>query len=131
MEGVYLIHFDEPYMHARHYLGYSTNLDARLEAHRLGQGARLLEVVSDAGIGYTVVRVWEGADRNFERRLKKQKNSPRLCPVCRNGGDYAYGSIRRPDYGPRVGDTATSETASSRLGTYWSVTPQQAASTQA
>jgi predicted GIY-YIG superfamily endonuclease len=86
---VYLIHFDRPLGNldnprgqARHYLGYTDDLDARLEAHRRGRGARLMEVVAEAGIGWRVARTWEG-DRELERKLKRRKNSPRLCPICR------------------------------------------------
>jgi hypothetical protein len=78
---VYLLHFDRPYKHARHYLGYTDDLDQRIEAHRNGNGARLVEVVMQAGIGFTVARTWDG-DRDLERRLKNQHNSPRLCPIC-------------------------------------------------
>ena len=82
MGTVYLLHFDRPYKHAKHYLGYTDNLEARLRQHRQGRGARLMQVIKEAGIGFTLVRVWEG-DRALEKRLKKQKNSPRLCPICR------------------------------------------------
>ena len=78
---VYLLHFDTPYKHARHYLGSTDNLDVRLKAHRNGTGARLVEVVVGAGITFTLARVWEG-DRILERRLKNQHNAPRLCPIC-------------------------------------------------
>jgi predicted GIY-YIG superfamily endonuclease len=78
---VYLIHFNTPYKHARHYLGYASNLDARLTAHINGNGARLMEVIADAGIHWQLVRTWDG-DRAAERKLKDQHNSPRLCPVC-------------------------------------------------
>jgi predicted GIY-YIG superfamily endonuclease len=47
---VYLLHFDRPYKRARHYLGWASDLDARLAQHTAGHGARLLEVVHDAGI---------------------------------------------------------------------------------
>jgi site-specific DNA-cytosine methylase len=30
---VYLLHFDRPYKHARHYLGWAESLDARLAVH--------------------------------------------------------------------------------------------------
>jgi predicted GIY-YIG superfamily endonuclease len=79
---IYLLHFDVPYKHARHYLGAADDLEARLERHRRGQGARLLEVVTAAGITFTVARTWRGG-RKLERRLKRLKNTPRLCPVCR------------------------------------------------
>jgi hypothetical protein len=45
---VYLIHFDEPYKHARHYVGSAVSLDARLEEHRRGSGSRLMAVIAAA-----------------------------------------------------------------------------------
>ena len=85
---VYLIHFDRPLGdldnprgQARHYLGYTSDLDARLEAHRSGNGARLMEVVTEVGIGWELVRTWPG-DRALERKLKDRHNSPQLCPIC-------------------------------------------------
>jgi predicted GIY-YIG superfamily endonuclease len=80
-ETVYLLHFDRPYAHARHYLGYAADLDARLAQHASGNGARLLQVVMEAGISWTLARTWPGG-REVEHRLKRQKNSPRLCPIC-------------------------------------------------
>jgi predicted GIY-YIG superfamily endonuclease len=78
---VYLIHFDEPYRHARHYTGWTRNLDARLEAHREGYGARLMEVIRDAGITWRLARTWPGT-RDRERAIKARHNAPRLCPQC-------------------------------------------------
>ena len=80
-ETVYLIHFNTPFKHARHYLGFSDDLNQRLTDHLCGKGSRLMEVVTDAGIEWTLARVWSG-DRKFERRLKNRKNSPALCPIC-------------------------------------------------
>lgn len=82
MGTIYLIHFESPYRHARHYLGYTDDLVARLDRHLAGNGGRLLQVVRAAGISYRVVRTWEG-ERNLERKLKRRKGSPRLCPICR------------------------------------------------
>ena len=80
---IYLIHFDRPYKHARHYIGWTKDLEARLAIHKAGDGARLLRAVNQADIGWRVVRTWEGT-RDDERRLHNQKNSPsRLCPVCK------------------------------------------------
>lgn len=78
---VYLIHFDTPYKYARHYLGSAQDLDARLAQHRAGTGARLMQVITQAGIGWRVARTWEGG-RGTEWALKRYKNSPRLCPIC-------------------------------------------------
>jgi hypothetical protein len=84
---VYLLHFCRKYHHAGHYIGFvedgEAKLKARLERHRCGDGARLLEVIVGAGIDFECVRTWEGADRHFERKLKKRKKAPQLCPVCR------------------------------------------------
>ena len=79
---VYLLHFGAPYQHAAHYLGWSACLRARLAHHRAGRGARLMAAVSAAGIDVTVARVWEGADRHFERTLHNRKQNRALCPIC-------------------------------------------------
>ncbi|MDQ6616059.1 MAG: endonuclease [Actinomycetota bacterium] len=78
---VYLLCFQDSYRHAHHYLGFTTDLDARLAAHAAGRGARLLEVITTAGIGFTLVRTWQGT-RSLERQLKNRHNSSRLCPIC-------------------------------------------------
>jgi predicted GIY-YIG superfamily endonuclease len=78
----YLLHFERPYGHARHYLGWTSDLDARLEAHTNGNGSRLMEVVTNAGIGYELARTWENVDRFHERRLKSGGHA-RRCPLCR------------------------------------------------
>lgn len=79
---VYLLHFDQPVSdRARHYLGWASDLAARLEAHREGRGARLMEVVKERGITWHVSRTWEGS-RDRERAIKDRAESPRLCPDC-------------------------------------------------
>jgi hypothetical protein len=61
----YLIHLetklgsDHPNGSAGHYLGTTVNLDQRLACHREGRGGR-----------------------DVERRLKAQRNAPRMCPRC-------------------------------------------------
>jgi predicted GIY-YIG superfamily endonuclease len=80
--AVYLIHFEERYRHAGHYLGYSSNLEERIRAHRAGRGARLMEVVNEAGIPWWVVRVWRHGGYDLEQALKRWHNAPKLCPVC-------------------------------------------------
>ena len=80
---VYLTHFLKPYKHAEHYLGFATNLEARLEHHRKDTGARLMQVIRDAGIGFVLVRTWENETRTKERRLKNGGGLNRVCPVCK------------------------------------------------
>jgi predicted GIY-YIG superfamily endonuclease len=79
---VYLLHFDQAVSdHARHYLGWASDLVVRLEAHREGRGARLMEVCKERGITWHVSRTWEGT-RDRERAIKDRAESPRLCPDC-------------------------------------------------
>jgi len=91
MSVVYLIHFDRPYKHARHYLGSAKDLDARVEHHRRGTGAHLLRVVNQAGIGWRVVRTWPGG-RELEHRFKGLVASL-LCPICNPDGWENRGNV--------------------------------------
>lgn len=79
---VYLLHFDRPYRHARHYTGWTENLPARLAEHHSGHGARLLAVIGQAGIGWSLARTWPEATRATERALKRQGGASRRCPAC-------------------------------------------------
>ena len=82
MTTIYLLHFEPPYRHARHYLGFTDNdVEQRLAEHRAGRGARLTQVAVDAGCQLLLVRTWEG-DRNTERRFKNHNHAPRFCPLC-------------------------------------------------
>jgi hypothetical protein len=79
---VYLLQITEPYRHAKHYMGWTENLSARLALHTEGRGARLVEVVIGHGIGFVLARTWTG-DRFLERKLKGRRMAPRYCPICR------------------------------------------------
>jgi predicted GIY-YIG superfamily endonuclease len=79
---IYLLHFSEPYKHARHYLGFSEDLTMRFDAHSKGQGARLMQVIIEAGLSFELARTWQGSHKD-ERRIKNRKEAPRLCPICR------------------------------------------------
>jgi hypothetical protein len=80
---VYLIHFNTPYQHAGHYIGWTTKdgLEDRLKEHESGRGARLLQVITAAGIGFMLARTWTG-DKKLERRLKDGWHGARVCPIC-------------------------------------------------
>ena len=81
---VYLLHLERPLSPdhtAQHYLGWTSDLAARAQAHRAGGGARFTEVAVEREISFCVVRAWYGG-RDFERRLKRRKEAPRLCPLC-------------------------------------------------
>jgi len=79
---VYLVHFTQPYRHARHNTGWTANLESRLAEHQARRGARLLQVVTQAGIEWTLARTWQGT-RERERQLKRQGGASRRCPICR------------------------------------------------
>jgi predicted GIY-YIG superfamily endonuclease len=78
---VYLLHFDRPYRHAAHYTGWTQRLPERLADHAAGRGARLLAVITAAGIGWQLARTWPGP-RSRERALKNQGGAARRCPLC-------------------------------------------------
>jgi len=78
---VYLLHFSQPYQHARHYTGWTEDLLDRLSTHASGQGARLMTVIYQAGIGFTLARTCEGT-RRTERAIKNQGGAVRYCPLC-------------------------------------------------
>jgi predicted GIY-YIG superfamily endonuclease len=82
---IYLIHFSEPLAHARHYIGFvdgdADQVQARLQEHRAGWGAKILAECNRRGIRYDVVATFPG-DRSQERRLKRHKKTVCYCPVC-------------------------------------------------
>jgi hypothetical protein len=79
---VYMLHFERSYWHARHYIGFTQNLEHRLEQRRARRGSPLVAAAIADGIDFQVAAIWEG-DRYDERRLHRQKNSrARLCPLC-------------------------------------------------
>ena len=80
--NVYLIHFEKNLEHARHYIGATDDVQARLERHKQGLGANILRVCNEHNIDYKVVRIWDSKPIGFERLLKNRKNAPSLCPVC-------------------------------------------------
>jgi len=79
---VYLLHFKQPFKHARHYLGYADNLQVRLALHANGHGARLTQVVKDSGGSWVLARIWTSGSRDLEHRLKRWHSGVKLCPIC-------------------------------------------------
>jgi hypothetical protein len=96
---VYLLHLDGPIAvyengsragqpHVtRHYIGWAGRggLRSRLEAHARGQGANMLRVAFERGVGWELVRTWVDGTRTLERYLKQLHAGPALCPVCNPG----------------------------------------------
>ena len=86
---VYVLHFDPPYKHASHYIGFTTSEDGRgrVFEHLRKQGSPLVKAALLAGSSITVAHVFQGdtADRNFERQLKNRKDVANWCPCCGRG----------------------------------------------
>lgn len=91
--SVYILHFDQKYKHARHYVGWANDVQARFKHHQDGTGARLCQVLNTAGITYQIARIFEGADKSFERKLKNTNNTARYCPLC---------NIKAIEYHPKI-----------------------------
>ncbi|MSQ10518.1 MAG: hypothetical protein EXR52_05870 [Dehalococcoidia bacterium] len=77
---VYLLHFSEPIGAARHYLGWSGGLEARLAAHGSGRGGRATKALVARGGSFALARTWPGG-RALETHLRK-RGPKRLCPIC-------------------------------------------------
>lgn len=90
IRGLYLLHLEPGYRHARHYLGWSGDIAHRLEQHQSGgnHASPLIRAALAAGSKVQLVRLWPKADRHLERRLKRQGGLSRHCPVYRAAGSY-------------------------------------------
>ena len=86
---IYMLCFT-PALPARPPLRRLDRRPARPARHRTpaGHGARLIAVITQAGIGFTLVRICEGTRRR-ERAIKNAGGAVRYCPACtphpRNG----------------------------------------------
>lgn len=85
---VYVIHFDKPYKHAKHYTGIAKNVPKRMKEHRGGYGARLLQVLKENNIGFkfAILKTYDNFSeaKAEEKRLKtKVKKPQRYCPFCK------------------------------------------------
>lgn len=84
MSAVYVLHFEPPLKHARHYVGFTDQADvaARLDDHLTGRGSPLVKAAVNAGSRVELAHVFVGADRAFERRIKKSTDVCRWCRLC-------------------------------------------------
>ena len=79
---VYLLHLRRKLAHSQHYIGFTEHLDKRLTDHLCGQGARFMEVCFERKIEWRLARMWQGAGREFERKLKRRHGAASICPLC-------------------------------------------------
>jgi len=89
----YLLHFEQRYAHAQHYLGFAErSVQRRITRHRKGLGSPLMAAVVATKIGFVVSRIWPENSRTDERRLKRRGSASHLCPICR--GEVTYDQAR-------------------------------------
>jgi predicted GIY-YIG superfamily endonuclease len=79
---IYILHFEEKYKHAGHYLGYTAHVERRIQQHQSGHSVPLMDAVNAAGIPWMLAAILDG-DKATEKRLRLRKNTPRFCPQCR------------------------------------------------
>ncbi len=94
MPDLYLLHFDPPYRHARHYLGYAIGTGrgekyAKDQARGKAIGAHELVMAAQANECEIVVAdVLVGEGRATQRRMRGAGSLSRFCRVCRAAGQY-------------------------------------------
>lgn len=84
---IYLLHFTQPFRHAKHYIGVtSLTVEARMARHRSSYGAKLLKMLLQDGGDFVVADVWEADSMREafaeERRLKRLGGGARSCSIC-------------------------------------------------
>jgi hypothetical protein len=90
---LFLLHFAEPYAHARHYLGYAVGTGRGREyAKAIADGVaigphELVQAVQWSGIAIEVADVLVGEGRETQRRMRSSHNLARHCHLC------GYGSV--------------------------------------
>lgn len=91
MGQVYIIHFSQRLSNrARHYVGFVygdslADVKHRFREHVTGQknGAKIIKAALAAGISLKITRIYHAVDMDIEKRIKRQKNTWKHCPVCR------------------------------------------------
>lgn len=89
--AIYILEFSEPLGSNRHsarfYLGYCEDdrLQMRLKEHYMGAGAKITRAAVQRGFGLRLVATFPG-DRELERKLKRQKNTPRIVQRLKKAG---------------------------------------------
>lgn len=91
---VYVLHFEPPYRHAAHYIGYTPDETAarRFGEHLRGVGSPLVKAALKAGSRVVLAHEYPAAGRDFERSLKARRDTKLWCGCC--------GVHRRPHPSP-------------------------------
>lgn len=94
MPDLVLLHFDERYQHAQHYLLYAVGTGRGYSyAKRVCNGTalgphELVMAAQWAGIKMRIAEVWEGEGRVLRRKMRANGSLSRFCPICREAGTW-------------------------------------------
>lgn len=113
---IYVIHFDRPLGHARHYVGSTGALRQRLCRHAHGHGSRLTRELHKRGIGFRLGGLFRAKPewmRRIERLCKAHHQAAHFCGFCRP--DVEGGAYRPPCVTPVDIDLLTFPTDSETL----------------
>ncbi len=81
-EVVYLLHFHRPFNGPmQHYVGFTDDLELRLEEHRNGTGSPTTRRAYSQRIRFTLARTWSPGSRQLERHIK-DCGPANYCPLC-------------------------------------------------
>lgn len=85
---LYVLHFDKPYKHAKHYTGIAKNVLKRIALHKNGTGARLTQVLKENEISfrYNIIKEFPNFSEAhaYEKYLKTKIKKPQnYCPICK------------------------------------------------
>jgi predicted GIY-YIG superfamily endonuclease len=94
---VYILHFSEPIGgnsargKAQHYVGYTADFERRKGEHlrQNSSGSPLVAAAIDKGVGVVVAQVWQEAGRDLEKKIKRAKNTKKICPLCNHKNQEA------------------------------------------
>jgi len=81
---VYLLHFDRPFRHMRHYVGAAADLLAlELLIANPGMHTRssMLIAAKKAGVRFTIGRIWRGGAERADL-VRSHQNHTRHCDIC-------------------------------------------------
>lgn len=101
---VYVIHFDKPYKHAKHYTGIAKNVEARMKEHKGSYGSKLMAVLKKYNIGfkYNIIAEYPtySEAKAEEKRLKtKVKQPKKYCPICKENKNCPHNATIGDNYG--------------------------------
>jgi hypothetical protein len=85
---VYILHFDKPFKHAKHYVGSADCVRDRLFVHESAAcDVKILQAAKTQGITWSLAKVMKNDLKNGhtkEFRIKRSGGIPKqgLCPIC-------------------------------------------------